>query len=243
MAQGKWSGRLGRTALVFAVAAWIVAILGASAARFDLIGKLAGFQGVVLGVALSLVALVLGLVIVLTGWLRRRGTQRKAMWGALVALAFFALIASYVVPALGYPALHDATTDLDDPPTFAALTLPDDNLRGVDKVANWQAMHRQAYPDLQTVRIDRPVADVVAKAERLARDRGWTIARADPAAGELEATAYASYLRFNDYVVLRARPVAGGSEVDMRSTSEVGVGDLGYNANRVRRFLEDLRAD
>ena len=41
--------------------------------------------------------------------------------------------------------------------------------------------------------------------------------------------------------VAAARAALARSEVDMRSVRRVGVGDLGYNANRVREFLADLK--
>ena len=59
----------------------------------------------------------------------------------------------------------------------------------------------------------------------------------------MEATAYASYIRFEDEVVLRARPDgADRTLIDMRSVSRVGIGDLGVNAQRIHDFLEDLAA-
>ena len=79
--------------------------------------------------------------------------------------------------------------------------------------------------------------------EKLAEERGWTIRAVDPARGRMEATAYASYIRFEDEVVLRARPDgADRTLIDMRSVSRVGIGDLGVNAQRIHDFLEDLAA-
>jgi hypothetical protein len=63
---------------------------------------------------------------------------------------------------------------------------------------------------------------VIRNAERLARERGWEIAKVDTAAGILEATATTTFFRFKDDVIVRARPypeAKGGSYVDMRSIS------------------------
>ena len=85
-------------------------------------------------------------------------------------------------------------------------------------------------------------ADAIRKAARLARERGWQIARVDTAAGTLEATDTSLFFRFKDDVVVRARPApGGGSLVDMRSISRVGGSDVGVNAERVRDFLADLQ--
>ena len=64
------------------------------------------------------------------------------------------------------------------------------------------------------------------------------------ASGTVEATATTRFFRFKDDVVVRVRPdpaSAGGSIVDMRSISRVGVSDLGVNARRVRAYLNDLK--
>ena len=70
------------------------------------------------------------------------------------------------------------------------------------------------------------------------------MARVDPQAGTLEATAETLFFRFKDDVVVRVRPDparAGGSIVDMRSISRVGGSDIGVNAKRIRAFLADLQ--
>jgi uncharacterized protein (DUF1499 family) len=83
----------------------------------------------------------------------------------------------------------------------------------------------------------------VRRAAALARERGWDLALVDEAAGIVEATATSRFFRFKDDVVLRVRPApGGGSLVDMRSISRVGVSDVGVNAKRVRAFLADLQA-
>jgi uncharacterized protein (DUF1499 family) len=84
---------------------------------------------------------------------------------------------------------------------------------------------------------------VIRKAERLARERGWAIAKVDTAAGILEATETSRFFRFKDDVIVRARPApdGNGTLVDMRSISRVGGSDVGMNAKRVREFLGDLQ--
>ena len=50
------------------------------------------------------------------------------------------------------------------------------------------------------------------------------------------------FFGFKDDVVIRLRPVEGGTRVDVRSKSRVGVGDAGTNAMRIKRLLAALRA-
>jgi len=86
------------------------------------------------------------------------------------------------------------------------------------------------------------VNEVMVKAERLAKARGWDIAVYVPAQGRLEATETSALFRFKDDIVLRVRPTENGtgSIIDMRSVSRVGQSDLGVNAKRVKAFLADL---
>jgi hypothetical protein len=84
---------------------------------------------------------------------------------------------------------------------------------------------------------------VIAKAERLAKVRGWDIAGCRSGRRPAGGDRYVSrFFRFKDDVVVRVRPTEDGtgSIVDMRSISRVGVSDLGANAKRVRSFIADL---
>jgi uncharacterized protein (DUF1499 family) len=83
-------------------------------------------------------------------------------------------------------------------------------------------------------------AQLVDHARDVAADMGWQIVAADAAAGRLEASDTTFWFGFTDDIVVRARGVAGGTEVDVRSVSRVGVSDLGANAQRIRAFLERL---
>lgn len=244
MARAGWAARTGKIARMVGVAAIVIAFLGATLARYDVVGKMPGFGAITLGILLAMIGVVLALISLALGYGLKDVRHKPAVIGLVASGALLALIASYIVPASDYPAIHDATTDLANPPGFETLSLREDNLTGVGTIENWQKIHAEAFPDLKPVTIAKPVAEVIADAQRLVEQRGWTLASADPEAGRLEATSYAAYIRFKDDVVLRVRPAdeEGSSIVDMRSVSRVGGGDLGYNANRVRAFLKDLQA-
>lgn len=213
------------------------------------------------GFQLLMIAFGAGLLAVFGGlfagwWAKRKGRKaaRPLRWAGMVlggALALWLL--SFVYTARTVPAIHDISTDLADPPQFRMLAVRADNLdqipgeddpemKGMNPLQRWAAIHGKAYSDIRSVRIAMPVADVIAKAERLAKVRGWEIAVADPIEGRLEATDTTRFFRFKDDVVIRVRPTEDGtgSIVDMRSISRVGVSDLGVNAKRVRSFIADL---
>ncbi|HJR53568.1 MAG TPA: DUF1499 domain-containing protein, partial [Gemmatimonadota bacterium] len=60
--------------------------------------------------------------------------------------------------------------------------------------------------------------------------------------GRIEATATTPWFGFKDDVVVRIRPEAGGSRVDVRSVSRVGRSDVGTNARRIEEYLEIVSA-
>jgi len=213
-----------------------------------------GLKGVAGAFLLGIAALLIGLV---QEWRVRKSTTpplRARRWvGMLVALVYVGWVGTFLVKALTVPAIHDISTDLADPPAFQTLQMRADNLdnvpgaddakmRGLTPEQRWAMVHQKAYGDIRSVRVNEPVATVIAKAERLAKARGWDVAMSLPEEGRLEATETSAFFQFKDDVILRVRPsdTGAGSIVDMRSVSRVGQSDLGMNAKRVRSFLADL---
>ncbi len=70
---------------------------------------------------------------------------------------------------------------------------------------------------------------------------GWDLVAADAAAGRIEATDTTFWMGFKDDLVIRVRATDGGSQVDVRSLSCVGGGDVGANAKRIRAYLKALK--
>lgn len=213
-----------------------------------------GLKGVTWAFFLGIGALLFG---ALFGWRARKSINpapRGRRWaGMLVALVYVGWVGTFLFSALSVPAIHDVSTDLADPPVFRSLQLRADNLdnipgaddaqmKGLTPQQRWVMVHQKAYGDIRSVRINEPVPMVVAKAERLAKARNWTVALSLPEEGRMEATETSAFFKFKDDVVIRVRPTdtGEGSVVDMRSVSRVGVSDLGMNAKRVRSFLADL---
>jgi len=213
-----------------------------------------GLKGVAGAFLLGIVTILIGLVQM---WRVRKSDTRssriRCSVGMLVALVYVGWIGTFFVKALTVPAIHDVSTDLADPPAFQTLQLRADNLdnvpgaddrkmRGLTPEQRWAMVHQKGYGDIRSVRVNEPVPTVIAKAERLAKARGWDVAITLPAEGRLEATETSAFFQFKDDVVLRVRPsdTGEGSIVDMRSVSRVGQSDLGMNAKRVRSFLADL---
>ena len=189
---------------------WLVLLLGVGAPLAFVIAAggsgigLWGWQAGLGAVPWIVGAALLALIITIVGIVLDKRKGRKTRWpllglGTAATLGFFVYLMGYISPMLSLPAIHDITTDLADPPQFQSLTLREDNwdnipgaddgdMRGMNPRQRWATLHQEAFPDIRSVRIDRPVAEVIEKAKRLAEDRGWEIVSVDPAAGRLEAT-------------------------------------------------------
>lgn len=240
--QSSWKARFANGSIKLTLVAVVIAALGLTLARYDVVPKLAGFMAFLGGGLLAAVALLLGIVALLIGRQQALPARGKLLAAMAVALVFAGFIASRPLANGNVPAIHDITTDLANPPQFEAITVRADNLVGVGTVENWKKLHAAAYADLRPLEIARPVAQVTADAVRLAQQQGWKIVKSDPARGHVEATASVSYIRFQDDIVLRIVPTqdGAGSRVDMRSISRIGVSDLGVNAKRIRAFQKAL---
>ena len=75
----------------------------------------------------------------------------------------------------------------------------------------------------------------LAVAEKL----GWTISEENRAAGRVEAYEVSLIFGFVDDVVIRISTMENGNRIDLRSASRVGLGDLGINADRIRKFITE----
>jgi uncharacterized protein (DUF1499 family) len=252
---GAWAWRLTWLALVLAIGgtlAALVAALGSGQGAWQFgtgftILRYAFFAAIAGGL-LAIVALAASHRAKVPG-LRTRNVLALA-----VALLFVGYLGMQIYTARSVPAIHDVATDLEAVPQFRALRVREDNLEKVPDMdrpelaalepeERWKAIHREAYGDLNPIRVPWTVEETIGKAQALADKRGWQIAHVDPARGTLEATDTTRFFRFKDDVVVRAKKdrEGKGTIVDMRSISRVGGSDVGVNAKRVREFLKDLR--
>lgn len=229
---------MNRTAVICRAAATVCALLlfaAPLATRFGLVSWKLGLPLTALAILGGAVLLLLALVLLaLPAWRASRpALAASALLAALPVLAGVALVA----PGLGLPAIHDVSTDIADPPQFVALVAvrgPDAN--ALARSPEVDAAQRNAWPELGPLDSPLPPAEAFARAAATARALGWQIHAQDAAAGLIEASASTFWFGFVDDVVIRVRPHAGGSRIDLRSVSRVGQGDLGANARRIARF-------
>ncbi|MCP5432062.1 MAG: DUF1499 domain-containing protein [Alphaproteobacteria bacterium] len=239
-----WLERLGWLALVVAV----LAALSAAAAGP---GYQLGWWP--LGVALqqivkySVFALIGAAGVGLLTFLVLFALPPREGWQAgLAALVLAALAGAYplslIMTARSVPAIHDITTDTEDPPVFVdllavrtgALNPPDYD---GPRVA---ALQKTAYPDIVPLDVEVSPDRAFAEAQALAQGLGWHVVAAVPEQGRIEASQKSFWFGFVDDVVIRVSEREGGSRIDMRSKSRVGRSDIGANAARIRHFFAEL---
>lgn len=232
---GRWSSRIARAT----IAAAVLVLLAGPAIKFGVLTWQVGLGMFVVAAVLA----GIGGLISLIALLRKRG-------GMLAVLAAAAGLAAIVIPVAiiaegrGAPPIHDITTDTANPPAFVAVT---PELRGpkTNTVTYDPALapvQAKAYPALAPLVLPDAPAAAFEKALAAAKAMDWAIVASDAAQGRIEATATVPWWGFKDDVVVRLTPDGTGTRIDVRSTSRVGIGDLGVNAKRIADYLAKISA-
>jgi hypothetical protein len=214
----------------------------------------------------SVVAVLVSIIIVRQGFLEMQpalatffGALGCAVLSILVSLAAFVAIwqngsrgmSRILLALLQYrklPPIHDITTDPVDPPRFEALA----RLRTGDgtNTAVYAGLYsaeqqRLAYPDVETVELDVPVQRAFEVTMQLVNKRKWVVIDERPPQpprriGRIEAVARTPIMGFREDVSIRVTPDGEGSRVDIRSSSRYFESDLGSNAARITRLIDDI---
>ena len=142
------------------------------------------------------------------------------------------------------PLIHDISTDTLDPPVFYAavsLRTADENSLEYERDKTKISQQEAAYPDIQPLLSAMPPKTAFTHALNTSSALGWTLIDSGldetSAVGSLEAFEQTAIFGFIDDVSIRIKPENGGSRIDIRSVSRLGLGDLGANANRIRKFI------
>ncbi|MFT4934723.1 MAG: hypothetical protein ACI9LT_001409 [Pseudoalteromonas distincta] len=257
---------IARIALVLSLLLPVWFMVAALGVKFDLWSWRLGLGVLIVqwGPRLLIAALVIALVALVATLVRSPRTGWRA---ALIALIIPAVGFGYLGYVRGQsadiPPIHDVTTNVEDPPVYSEAMIALRTAEESNPVAEFSApltslpayqgprfaplagktlgqVGQEAYPELTTLVTAKAPADAFAAAEAEARAQGWAIVSAD--AGAIEATAETFWFGFKDDVVIRVRPAEAGSAIDMRSTSRVGLSDLGANAARIEGYMTALAA-
>lgn len=234
-----------RNLAVFAVVAVVVSII---IVRFDFLEMkpaLATFFG---GLAIAGLSILFGLAGFAAIWQNGSRGMARILLAFLIDGAILAYPAYQAVLYRKLPHIHDITTDPIDPPRFEALS----RLRTGDgtNTAVYAGLYsaeqqRQFYPDIEPIELEIPVDRAYAIARQLVIKRKWTVIdEREPQPprrmGRIEAVARTPIMGFREDISIRVTPDGEDSRVDIRSASRYFESDLGSNAARVTKFIDDL---
>src|SRR3954469_15149501 len=234
-----------RNLALFSVVAVLVSILIVRFGFLEMKPALATFFG---GMACAGLSILVAFAAFVSIW--RDGTRgmSRTLLAMLIDVAILAYPAYLGLQYRKLPAIHDITTDPIDPPRFEALA----RLRASDgaNTAVYAGLYsaelqRAAWPDIEPVDLEVPVQRAYEVTLQLVNRRKWLViderAPQPPRRiGRIEAVARTPIMGFREDVSIRIPPDGDGSRVDIRSSSRYFESDLGSNASRVAKLIEDI---
>jgi Protein of unknown function (DUF1499) len=204
--------------------------------------------------ALAAIAFLVGFIAAISIWRRGRTGAWSAAVGMILPLALFTWPLAMVPAYQSLPVINDISTDTATPPRFDVLA-KERHAQGANTAAypgeRFAKQQAEAYPDLRTATVNRPVEDtydLVLDIVRGRRGLRWkVVAEVTPTLrparfGLIEVADRSLILGFVDDVVIRVSGNETQSKVDIRSASRFGMHDFGQNASRIRRFLRELQS-
>lgn len=239
----RWSFRLA----LFSVP---VVVLGALLYRFGLLDFRPAMATLAIGLAMALLAGLMGLVAFFIIWESGWRGMGRAVAAVAIALVVLTGPASVLARGVMLPQLTDISTDAEDPPRFRALAFA--HPRGANAQAypgETAAMtQRRAYPGIKPVDLTATADEAYNAVRTLVEKRHWRILdevqpRGTRRDGQIEAVASSPLMGVRSDVVIRIRSTPKGSRVDMRSVSRYGGHDLGRNARHIEGLMADLSAE
>ena len=207
-----------------------------------LLPSLASLMLALIGSALVLLtASIFVFIAVRNDMVRNRNILLLAMVLSLVPML---IVGPQIVKGRSVPAIHDITTDTNNPPEFRAMVkhrvhAVNGLAYGTEEMpaAELAGLQLAAYPNVKHLESELSVADALARSESVLKGQGLKIVSTDLEAGLVEATATSFWFGFKDDVVVRVVAMNVGSRIDIRSVSRVGQSDIGANAARIEIFL------
>lgn len=234
-----------RNLAVFAVVAVLVSII---IVRFDFLEMKPAMATFLGGLAIAGLSILFGLAGFAAIWQNGSRGMARILLAFLIDGAILAYPAYLGLQYRKLPAIHDITTDPIDPPRFDALSrvrTGDGTNTAVYAGLYSAEQQRQFYPAIEPIELEIPVDRAYAIARQLVIKRKWLIIdEREPQPprriGRIEAVARTPIMGFREDVSIRVVPDGEDSRVDIRSASRYFDSDLGSNAARVTKFIDDL---
>lgn len=173
----------------------------------------------------------------------------RGLTGTILAVTLaFSLWHIEKVEALS-PGLHDVTTNLTDPPYFQVLAERSYDasipalVEGGRLDRTYASNHRQLFPSLAPLKLSTGALKVRLAVKRTVETLGWHLEHTSNSGTYTEAYYTDPWLQLRSNIVIRVRSDAagGGSVLDIRAVSVLGISDYGVNIRLIRRFLSEMR--
>ena len=225
--------------LMSVIAILLVALAG-PLYKFGVVELGTAFAGFKFGLFAGIAALVLLAIQLL--FKRNTASLGSALASAVLAVAAIAVPLGMMNTAKNVPPIHDISTDLVNPPEFVTIAplradAPNPVAYAGAEVAEQQ---RTAYPDLQTMTYTQSKSELIEAFKQAIENLGWELVNVDADKGIIEATDTTAWFGFKDDVVVRITDNENERLVDIRSKSRIGGSDLGKNAARVHKLVDEL---
>jgi hypothetical protein len=151
------------------------------------------------------------------------------------------------LPALlRLPRIYEITTDTASPPAFDRVAKIRQGVANpVHYEPSFGALQTAAYPDIKPLVAPRPPVDVYATVLEAIKALNWKIideqAPEGARSGHIEAVDRTLIFGFTDDISIRITGSSKAAKIDIRSSSRFGQHDLGRNAQRIRRFMAEVK--
>lgn len=177
-------------------------------------------------------------------------SKSPVLWHLALCVIFLGFISPVIsiiiigIDGISKPLIHDITTDINDPPEYVEVK----NLRqGGDNTVEYlteenATKQKNAYPDITPIMTTLSFDDALIEATQTVKDLQWELSNLDYKNGIIEAYDSSNLFGFIDDIVIRVRQDGAGSRLDIRSSSRVGKGDLGKNAERISKFIKSFNS-
>ncbi len=233
-----------RNLALFSVVVVVVSILIVRFGFLEMKPALATFFGALACAGLSI---LLGLAAFAAIWQNGSRGMGRILLALLIDAAILAYPAYLGLQYRKLPRIYDISTDTIDPPRFQALA----PLRAGEGTnpALYAGLYsaeqqRAAYPDIETVELELPALRAYEITLALVNKRKWRVVDERPPQarreGHIEAIAQTVIMGFREDVSIRIKADGEDSRVDIRSASRYFDSDLGSNAARVTKLIEDI---
>lgn len=208
---------------------------------------------------LAVAVFLVGLVLFFIHRRSKPTSSRNALIAVAISLIPIVGLGSQIFVASSVPAIHNISTDIVDPPQFDTIVA----MRGKGtnpleyriEGGNLGEIQRDAYPDIKTITANIDIASAFDKAVSIAENLGWdildksvdwkTVGKNEANETIIEATQTTTLWQFKDDIVIRLRSNSQTPDttyIDLRSVSRIGQSDLGANARRIQRFIDQFNS-